>query len=212
MGGGRRRNEFLTMELLLLILRLPQITGRINRVNKNKEKYNLKIDLRFDNQPINGFPKVYNDVVYSDDCYCPQDLNNWLKNMKCKKTYNQIVSDLESFPKVKFSEVLLKVLEKYSSQRSISLCHYVIKENEIYRKCYGEYVDFKIFVDALLLSLTRKIELPDFEFIVNLGDWPLEDNSPSPLPIFSWCGSNFTSDIIMPTYDLTEATLECMGR
>jgi hypothetical protein len=32
------------------------------------------------------------------------------------------------------------------------------------------------------------------------------------IPMFSWCGSNDTLDIVMPTYDITEATLECMGR
>ena len=52
------------------------------------------------------------------------------------------------------------------------------------------------------------------EFYVNLGDWPLETRSPSegPLPILSWCGSDDTRDIVMPTYDLTESTLETMGR
>ena len=32
------------------------------------------------------------------------------------------------------------------------------------------------------------------------------------MPIFSWCGSDDTADIVLPTYDLTEATLEMMGR
>ena len=56
------------------------------------------------------------------------------------------------------------------------------------------------------------MKLPDFEFILNLGDWPLEKNTQNPLPIFSWCGSDETMDIIMPTYDVTESTLETMGR
>ena len=52
------------------------------------------------------------------------------------------------------------------------------------------------------------------EFFVNLGDWPLEKRKPSDRihPIFSWCGSNNTRDIVMPTYDLTESVLETMGR
>ena len=56
--------------------------------------------------------------------------------------------------------------------------------------------------------------LPDLEFIVNLGDWPLEFKKPSegPLPIFSWCGSDETRDIVMPTYDLVKSTLETMNR
>ena len=50
------------------------------------------------------------------------------------------------------------------------------------------------------------------EFFVNLGDWPLVRKTDSQIPILSWCGSDDTSDIVMPTYDLTEATLETMGR
>ena len=59
-----------------------------------------------------------------------------------------------------------------------------------------------------------QVKLPDLEFIVNLGDWPLENRKlrENPLPIFSWCGSEDTRDIVMPTYDITEATLEMMGR
>lgn len=53
------------------------------------------------------------------------------------------------------------------------------------------------------------------EFVSNLGDWPLEKsapNSPDALPLFSWCGSDDSLDIVMPTYDITESTLQTMGR
>jgi len=56
--------------------------------------------------------------------------------------------------------------------------------------------------------------LPDIEFVSNLGDWPLEHKhvNDDPLPILSWCGSDGTRDIVMPTYDVTESTLETLGR
>ena len=59
-----------------------------------------------------------------------------------------------------------------------------------------------------------QVRLPDVEFFVNLGDWPLEKRKLTEKihPIFSWCGSNNTRDIVMPTYDLTESVLETMGR
>jgi hypothetical protein len=70
-----------------------------------------------------------------------------------------------------------------------------------------------MFLDAILLSLARKVYLPDMEMLFNLGDWPLVGIGQKPyIPVFSWCGSNDTIDIVMPTYDITEATLECMGR
>lgn len=70
-----------------------------------------------------------------------------------------------------------------------------------------------MFKDAVLLSLSRKVHLPDMEFFMNLGDWPLVPVAEnSVLPIFSWCGSLVTKDIVLPTYDLTESSLEAMGR
>lgn len=70
-----------------------------------------------------------------------------------------------------------------------------------------------MFVDAILTSLARKVLLPDIEMFVNLGDWPLSHlNTGNVFPLFSWCGSHSTSDIVMPTYDITESSLEAMGR
>lgn len=56
--------------------------------------------------------------------------------------------------------------------------------------------------------------MPDVEFFVNLGDWPLEKKKSNSniQPIFSWCGSTESRDIVMPTYDLTDSVLETMGR
>lgn len=173
---------------------------------------NLKIDLRYNNEPIQGFPKTFSGTVYSEDCVCPQDMNTWLKDMECKDSYDQIDHDLQNFQNVDFDDIHNKITRKFDRPGSVSLCHYIVKDNEIYRKCYGEYVGFKVFMDAILQSLARKVSLPDLELFVNLGDWPLERKNPRPYPIFSWCGSETTSDIVMPTYDLTEATLECMGR
>jgi len=75
-------------------------------------------------------------------------------------------------------------------------------------------VGFHIFPDAMLLSMSRKMFLPDLEFLINLGDWPLVSKKKGSLllPVFSWCGSNQTYDIVLPTYELTEASLEGMRR
>ena len=72
----------------------------------------------------------------------------------------------------------------------------------------------KINKNLILLFSIQQVKLPDAEFFINLGDWPLEKRaaSDSPLPILSWCGSDETRDIVMPTYDVTESTMETMGR
>jgi hypothetical protein len=47
---------------------------------------------------------------------------------------------------------------------------------------------------------------------MNLGDWPLVKKTGEFLPIVSWCGSDDAHDLILPTYELTESTLEMLGR
>lgn len=52
--------------------------------------------------------------------------------------------------------------------------------------------------------------MPDVEFFINVGDWPLETRTEGALPILSWCGSMDTRDIVLPTYEVTHSTLEAM--
>lgn len=60
------------------------------------------------------------------------------------------------------------------------------------------------------------MRLPDVEFLINLGDWPLvrksDEDIARDVPMLSWCKTNDTNDILLPTYELTEASTECMGR
>ncbi|XP_075056081.1 protein O-glucosyltransferase 2 isoform X3 [Mixophyes fleayi] len=131
--------------------------------------------------------------------------------MFCNESIPQIERDLKHFPTVDPDKIAVEIPERFGERQS--LCHYTIKDNKIYIKTYGVHVGFRIFMDSLLLSLTSKVKVPDVEFFVNLGDWPLEKRKVLPIhPIFSWCGSTETKDIVMPTYDLTDSVLETMGR
>lgn len=71
-----------------------------------------------------------------------------------------------------------------------------------------------MFSDQIFTSLARKMQLPNVEFLMNLGDWPLEDGREESkvVPVLSWCGSDKTKDVIFPTYELTEAMLKMMDR
>lgn len=61
-----------------------------------------------------------------------------------------------------------------------------------------------------MFNLRLKVRVPDVEFYINVGDWPLETRSVDPVPVLSWCGSTDTRDIILPTYEVTHSTLETM--
>lgn len=174
----------------------------------------LQINITYNDIHVSSSPYIIEGIQYHETCNCPTKLPEWLTRMNCPENYSQIENDLKVFPSVDMLSVIKEAKERYNIPGAYSFCHYSIIENQIYKKCYGQYVGFSMFMDELLLSLTRKTFLPDVEFITNLGDWPLENKAvhENPIPIFSWCGSKSTRDIVMPTYDLTESSLEMMGR
>ncbi|CAL1582737.1 unnamed protein product [Knipowitschia caucasica] len=173
----------------------------------------LHIHIQHKDKPVGKSPYVLKGPVYHEACNCPQPSGaEWEKRMKCPDSFPQIDEDLSVFRHVDPDLIAREVPARFGQRQS--LCHYTLKNNQVYVKTFGEHVGFRIFMDSILLSLTRKVQLPDIEFFVNLGDWPLEKSKSTAKihPIFSWCGSNNTRDIVMPTYDLTESVLETMGR
>ncbi|GMS98476.1 hypothetical protein PENTCL1PPCAC_20651, partial [Pristionchus entomophagus] len=150
--------------------------------------------------------------LLQEECLCPPSslpsTTDWIEQAKCD-TEPQLERDLSKFDRIDFSSVLNEVVERFGQHsRSYSTCHYAIKGNKIYRNCFGEYVGFASFADDILLSITRKMLLPDTQFIMNLGDYPLSHESRGvKLPIISWCGSTETLDIVVPTYSLTNTLL-----
>ncbi|XP_031632184.1 protein O-glucosyltransferase 2-like [Contarinia nasturtii] len=179
--------------------------------------WNVEIHIQYKEKHVANSPYKISGKVFSDKCRCPQKIEQWIRTMDCEASYEQIDYDLKPFNRVNFTEVLPKILKTFDRPGSISICNYIVKNNEIYRKCYGQHTGFKMFVDKLLNALVRLVEIPDLEFVVNLGDWPLVkkggiSRTSRPLPIFSWCGSDESFDIVMPTYDLMESGLEAMSR
>ncbi|CAG7669073.1 unnamed protein product [Allacma fusca] len=175
----------------------------------------LRIIITYRNKHVAKSPYIIKFPVHPAVCNCPKlESINWLVRANCTRNHQQIDSDLGPFTSVNFSSVLEQAIERFYQPGSHSFCHYVIKDNKVYRKCYGQHVGFHIFPDSLLLTLIRTMYLRDMEFIINLGDWPLvnKDKVKPLIPIFSWCKTNATADILLPTYELVEASLEGMGR
>ncbi|XP_035673489.1 protein O-glucosyltransferase 2-like [Branchiostoma floridae] len=204
-GGGRAR---------VWVQKLDRQDGTFLVRYKMFDSYDgLKIEVFSGDEPVADSPYLLPGRVYHENCYCPQqDHQKWEADMQCPSAFPQIERDLEIFPKINLNRVSKEAVDRFGTHHS--LCHYTVKDNKIHRKCHGQHTGFKMFMDATLHSITRKVRIPDIEFFVNLGDWPLEKRQvkDGPLPILSWCGSEETRDIVMPTYDLTESTLETMGR
>uniref|UniRef100_A0A4W3H3N6 Protein O-glucosyltransferase 2 n=3 Tax=Callorhinchus milii TaxID=7868 RepID=A0A4W3H3N6_CALMI len=173
----------------------------------------LVIQIQAQEEHVDHSPYFMKGPLYHESCDCPQeDAAKWYKDMHCPQSFAQIQQDLSYFPFVDPDRIATEIPKRFGQRQS--LCHYTIKDNKVYVKTFGEHVGFRIFMDSILLSLTRKVKMQDLEFFVNLGDWPLEKRKPTEKlhPIFSWCGSNNTRDIVMPTYDITDSVLETMGR
>lgn len=136
----------------------------------------------------------------------------FLQDLGCPNAYEQIKDDLVPFVKeapLEMKAVLMGLVDRVGeSSSSYSFCHYRIASGHLWRRCHGQHTDFKLFPDGILLSLLRKVQLPDVDFLVNLGDYPISQHSKGALPIFSWCGSNDSFDIVWPTYQLTESILQ----
>ncbi|KAM3870231.1 protein O-glucosyltransferase 3 [Diretmus argenteus] len=173
----------------------------------------LKVQVLHQDAAVAKSPYTLQGPVYHEYCDCPEpDASTWESVMRCPAEEPQILEDFGSFPTVDLQHLRQEVPRRFANRGG--LIHYAVIGNRVYRRSLGKYTDFKMFSDEMLLSLTRKVKLPDVEFYINVGDWPVEtrraDARPGPVPVLSWCGSTDTRDIVLPTYDVTHSTLETM--
>ena len=180
--------------------------------------HHLEISVKISGEHVANSPARVNDVAHPDTCNCPQQkLDSWLETT-CPDmpTPSQMKEDLDKFSDgVDMRSVVMEAKRRLSHGGSQCWCHYAVKNGLVYRQCFGQHVGFNMFWDNVLGWLARRAKIPDLEIIVNLGDWPLiktGSGSLARLPMISWCGSEDTEDMLVPTYELTEASIECMGR
>ncbi|XP_073680845.1 protein O-glucosyltransferase 3 [Garra rufa] len=173
----------------------------------------LKIEVLYQDKPVANSPYTLKGPVYHEYCDCPEaDAGVWRSVLQCPEEEPQIQQDFSSFPSIDLQQLLKDVPQRFAKRGG--LIHYTVINNQVHRRSLGKYTDFKMFSDEMLLSIARKVKLPDVEFYINVGDWPMENrkvsDKPGPVPIISWCGSTDTRDIVLPTYDITHSSLEAM--
>ncbi|XP_015820755.3 protein O-glucosyltransferase 3 [Nothobranchius furzeri] len=169
----------------------------------------LKVEVLHQGAAVAKSPYILQGPVYHEYCDCPESgASLWQSVLRCPTDEPQILSDFKPFPTIDLQHLRQEVPRRFSNRGG--LIHYTITDNKVYRRTLGKYTDFKMFSDEMLLSLTRKVRVPDVEFFINVGDWPLEARKEGAVPILSWCGSTETRDIVLPTYEVTHSTLEMM--
>ncbi|XP_069496375.1 protein O-glucosyltransferase 3 isoform X2 [Ambystoma mexicanum] len=174
----------------------------------------LLIDVLYGEEHVAQSPYLLKGAVLHEYCDCPEeDPETWRRTLSCPTEEPQATADFVPFPSIDLQRMLTEVPKRFAEKRG-AIVHYTVLNNKIYRRALGKYTDFKMFSDEILLSLSRKVRLPDFEFYINVGDWPIEhrkaNETPGPLPIISWCGSMDSRDIILPTYDIIHSTYETL--
>lgn len=183
----------------------------ILRIRNFEECQDVELNIFFNDRHIKRSPFCLKELT-PEHCRCPRNINKVMESMNCPSFNQQIHRDLLPYENVDFKIIKSQIKQRFQNFRSSSLCNYVVKSNEIFRKCYGQYTGFSMFMDAMLSSIVNKVHLPDFEFFINLGDWPVIKKSASSIPVFSWCGNTDSMDIVLPTYELTESTLNMLHR
>ena len=177
----------------------------------------LAISVRVAGRPLAASPATVPAVAHPDTCSCPDTaLAAWLGRCPASVTG----PDLAQWRGgggggggVDMRAVVAEARAALSQGGSQCWCHYAVKAGAVYRQCFGQHTGFSMFWDSVLGWLARRAALPDTEIIVNLGDWPLARRRGGPrVPMVSWCGAADSWDLVVPTYELTESHLECMGR
>ncbi|XP_077938449.1 protein O-glucosyltransferase 3 [Gasterosteus aculeatus] len=169
----------------------------------------LRLEVLHRDAAVAKSPYSIRGPVYHEYCDCPEPSPRaWRAAMQCPAEEARAAADFEAFPTIDLRRLREEVPRRFANRGG--LVHYAIIDNRLYRRTLGKYTDFKMFSDEMLLSLTRKVRLPDVEFYINVGDWPLETRKVDAVPVLSWCGSVDTRDIVLPTYEVTHSTLETM--
>lgn len=169
----------------------------------------LYLQIFANDEEIEQSPIFLNKPITDSECNCPQSYARWRLNLQCPTVPLNNTNLMKYYTSINITHLYERATAKFQHS---ALVHYVIKNNKIYRRTFGLYTDFKMFSDEALIYLTKKYQMSNTEFFMNLGDWPQEFDLTNPIPIISWCGSNQTADIIIPTYDIMRAVLHGMYR
>jgi len=130
----------------------------------------------------------------TDDCNCPQPEETFMSYYRCRPLTSRQEESISRYSNGIDKSTILEAAEALKSQGH-AIIQYVIKDNKIYAKNHTSINGFRMFFDRFFKSLARKVQLPDSEFLINLGDWPVvnprsrgfKDSKNQIFPVFSGC-------------------------
>ena len=121
----------------------------------------LQIDIRTKNNELVGGKPLLHLLPEYESCYCPtKNHDDFAQQYGCPAMEKQLEKDLEKFPVIT-RELLSKAREALIGKESCFV-HYVIKDNRVFGKAYGQYQGFKQYIDEMIVSLARRVVLRRF--------------------------------------------------
>jgi hypothetical protein len=117
-------------------------------------------------------PYVLAGPLVFEGCDCPREPAEFEVDYDCAPSdpAGQIARDLAPFvQRGGISRQDIDDAITAFNANNTALVHYTIKNNEVYSHVYGPYPAFAKFFDEMLLSLKRRVRLPDIEFLLNMG-------------------------------------------
>eukprot|EP01006_Ploeotia_vitrea_P063077 TRINITY_DN84902_c0_g1_i1.p1 TRINITY_DN84902_c0_g1~~TRINITY_DN84902_c0_g1_i1.p1 ORF type:complete len:511 (+),score=33.31 TRINITY_DN84902_c0_g1_i1:29-1561(+) len=142
--------------------------------------------------------------VCTTSCDNFEPLETFKEHLQCgQQLPQQVIHDFtEKLPKI--TAEMIDQVEKM--QHSGCVVHYTILDNKVYYRKVGNMgiCGFSEFAHTQVLMLSRLVKLPDVEFVLNLGDWPLSTKRNGFPAMVSWCGSDSTKDVIIPTWSTSQ--------
>ncbi len=102
---------------------------------------------------------VNDDAIQPHGCRCPRDnFESWLGDFGCQGSDEQIDADFKLFDVIDIDKALEEAVKRFARHAGAhSFCHYSIVDSEIYRRCYGEHVGFKMFPDSTFSLLAKMV-------------------------------------------------------
>lgn len=75
---------------------------------------------------------IFSGPIYAEDCYCPNpSLQSWMVKYNCNQNDTKIFKSLEEFSSVDFDIIREQIIDRYNKPNSVSICHYIIKDNQV---------------------------------------------------------------------------------
>lgn len=117
---------------------------------------NLKINIKIYNQEVLVITRL--GPIYEEECPCPNEsVKNWLETNECSTNHPQMDEDLRLFPSINFDQIRDGLIKRFHKPDSISICHYVIKQNQVSFFCFFSFQQKPVLNNEIMIDFQNML-------------------------------------------------------